>query len=466
MNNKKLLFIGLFMLFISTLFAKSENIFYGKINFLIGDVTIKKASGQTFKAKLNTKIYVGDKILTGNNGTAQVIIGKNIKIRIAKNSEFELKKEQITKANTKKTIFGLTFGKIWVNILKLKKGNNVEVDTPTAVIGVRGTIFVIKQDDVSTVLYVGKGEVSILSKLSKKEIIVGKGFMVKIDSTGKFSEKKGMTEQDKKEMMRGIPVFIKKGERRPHDIKKELKSEIRKEKSRLYKQRQFASRLRNEDLSTGRTLKDIHGNTVRVEQIFRKRDKQSFQILNITKRDDGLAYFDFTAYFNKELPKDFKNWGEFFVNNDNLKMEKRNIIFGTKKANGGGDTFRWFGTYNSKTGEFDDEFYINNEKRYGDIDNIKTMESYSDKLQLVGELQLYSDEAMTTPAEKIEISIFVISDDGKILGKKYFETTDNILTLFNTASGEIILDSDAFIEGEIDIVTIPNIGFVILQEIL
>ena len=94
------------------------------------------------------------------------------------------------------------------------------------------------------------------------------------------------------------------------------------------------------------------------------------------------------------------------------------------------------------------------------------MESYSDKLQLVGELQLYSDEAMTTPAEKIKISIFVISDDGKILGKKYFETTDNILTLFNTASGEIILDSDAFIEGEIDIVTIPNIGFVILQEIL
>ena len=467
MKRTKSLLISIFLIILFTLKVMAAD--YGKINFIVGQVTIIRASGDSVPAQLNSKIYANDKIITGDTGTVQIVLRGEINIRIAKKSEFVLQQEKIDAAKKKKTLLKLTFGKIWVSIKKLKKGDGLNVETPTAVVGVRGTIFALSQKNKMTTVYVGEGVVTFLSKLLGQEIQLEKGIMAKLFSDGNFSDKKQMSDQDQKEMMLGIPVFIKKSDSgSASDLKDELIKEIQQEKDDLREQRQFANRLKKEDFATGRTLKDIHGNVVRVEQIFTRNSPKSFQILNITKRDDGLAYFDLKMYYNMTLPEKLKDWGDFFIETDELCLDKQDVTLGSLKTSGK-DTFRWIGTYDPDADEMNDEFYVNGKKYYGDMDKLEVIDENSDQLKTTGVLNLYTDPdnwSTETLGPKINISVYVINTEGEILSSKSFQSADNVFNLFTTTAGEIILGSDAFVHGDIDVVTIPDIAFVIIQEAL
>lgn len=468
---KKLTVFIIILLFTSTTLAAAKKSSYGKINFIIGKVQVKRLTGKKLNAKLNMKVYMGDKITTGANGSAQLLLKDNVKIRIAKNSKFELKKET-TKAKGRETILGLNFGKVWANIKKLKKNHKFSIETPTAVVGVRGTIFVVNEDNNGTTIFVGEGKLSCLSKLLGTDIIVNKDYMLFISKDGKFTGPKKMSSQDKKDMMGGIPVFFRKGDfRGKGNIKDELKNEINKEKRNLQKQKQFASRLKKEDLATGRTLKDpVNGKTIRVEQIFRRRDKCSFQIINLTKRDDGLTYFDLTMTYNLKLPSNLKNWGEFFINNDNVKLKRRDAKFGTKKKiKTQEDTFEWIGEYDPTTDELKDKFFItkgNGERveYFGDADDIKDTEEGTSELYSKGELTLYNKD--NNVEGTIKISLYIINDQGKILSEKHFNSSNDIFSIFNTTAGRILIQSDDLLYGDIDVITVPDIAFVMIQEIL
>ena len=467
---KRTCIVLLAMLVAFPLFSASDKVNFGKIDFILGNVSVKKLSGKTEKAKLNMKIYTGDKVITAQNSSAQIILGKNIKVRMAANSEFEVKKDEMNKANQRETVLGLNIGKIWASIGKLKKDEKFAVETPTAVAGVRGTILAVKRTEESTTLYVGAGLVSLLSKILGQEINCENGYMLSIGSDGKFSDLKQMTDQDKQDMMSGIPIFFQQGS---GSLKDELKSEIDDEKSDLDKQRDKSGRLKSDDLTTGRTLKDIHGNVVRVEQVFRKSGANSFQILNITKRDDGLAYMDFTAYFNRELPKDFKNWGEFFINNDDVDLQSRTTLMGTKKPNKNlNETIKWEGY--KKGDKFIDTFQAldpdgvpKGDLYYGDMDKAENKSS-SDDLSSKTTIKLYKEEDKVTDSGKtIKINMYVIDNNGKVLSEKYFESNTNPLNIFSNIAGEIIVvgGPDSLIQGDIDVVAIPDIAFVIIQEI-
>lgn len=466
---KKLTVFMIILLFTSSTLTAAKKSSYGKINFIIGKVQVKRLTGKKLNAKLNMKVYMGDKITTGKNGSAQLLLKDNVKIRIAKNSKFELKKET-TKAKGRETILGLNFGKVWANIKKLKKNHKFSIETPTAVVGVRGTILVINEDNNGATIFVGEGKLSCLSKLLGTDVIVDKDFMLFISKDGKFSGPKKMSSSDKKDMMGGIPVFFRKGGfRGKENIKDELKSEINKEKRNLQKQKQFASRLKKEDLATGRTLKDpVTGKTIRVEQIFRRNTKYSFQIINLTKRHDGLTYFDLTMTYNLRLPSNLKNWGEFFSSNDNVKLKERNAKFGTKKKiKTQEDIFEWIGEYDKATDKFNDTFFVNGTPYFGDlVDDIKDTEEGTSALYSKGELTLYKDAAKTDPAGTIKISLYIINDQGKVLSEKHFNSSNDIFSIFNTTAGRILIQSDDLLYGDIDVITIPDIAFVMIQEIL
>lgn len=464
---KRILVLLLCLGVILPLTAAEQKQNFGKIDFIAGNVRVELASGKKMEAKLNMKIFEGDKVRTAKNSSAQVILGKDIKIRIAANSEFELKKDQMKGAGKRETILGLNLGKIWTSVAKLKKDQKFTIETPTAVAGVRGTILVVKQSEEGTTLYVGKGLVNFLSKILNQEVDVGNGFMLTLGTDGKLSDMKKMTEQDMKDMMSGIPVFFTGGDQ---GLKDELKSEIFNEKNNLDKQQELVGKLKSDDLTAGRTLRDIHGNIVRVEQIFRKKDAASFQILNLSKRADGISYFDFTAVFNKPLPPDFKNWAEFFENSD-VGMDKRDIVFGNKTA-AGEDVFEWHGTYDPTKDDFKDTYKVNGkEMEYdGDINNTSfedqvEFEANPSQLSSTGVLKL-KETAQPLVKHSVRISIYVIDNEGNTLSEKYFTASENILNIFNTVAGEIILQSADFINGTIDVVTIPDIGFVMIQEIM
>lgn len=464
---KKSILILLFIFLTVSLFAQGGVYKYGKIDFLLGDVKVKRLSGSRINATVGMKVFVGDKVTTGKNSSAQILLGQGIKARLAAESEFELKKSEINKANEKETVLGLSFGKMWANIQKLKKDEKLNVETPTAVAGIRGTILVVDQQADQTTLYVGEGLVSLLSKIIGKDVEVDNGFVATIDKDGKISEPRAMTEDDKKNMMSGIPVMIKGGKGKSK--KDTLKSEVESEKENLAMQQYLANKLQKEDLITGRTMKDIHGNLVRVEQLFRKSGEKSFQIINLTQRDDELVYFDINMYYNKRLPGSFKDWGEFFAKND-VNLQQRIALLGTKTKDGVKDHITWTGTYDAKDKKFNEQFVINGTTYYGDLDDDEHVDSSSSskELKTVTEIKLYTDPSLSAGSDSgkiLKMSLYIINNDGEVLSEKHFSSGNDILNLFNTTGGELIVSSDDLMQGDIDIVAIPDIAFVFIQEI-
>ena len=64
----------------------------------------------------------------------------------------------------------------------------VEISTPKATIGVRGTeIFVLVQADGSGLFVTDQGEISVTSRTNGKQVIVPAGFQVTIDANGALS---------------------------------------------------------------------------------------------------------------------------------------------------------------------------------------------------------------------------------------------------------------------------------------
>jgi hypothetical protein len=91
--------------------------------------------------------------------------------------------------------------------------------------------------------------------------------------------------------------------------------------------RELTNEIKESDLSAGRTLRDVHGNVVRVELHLLRPDDNTFQLLNLTKRSDyvyrdhqnkGWTYdgpagsrldiMDVTVRMNMALPDELSAW--------------------------------------------------------------------------------------------------------------------------------------------------------------
>jgi hypothetical protein len=79
-----------------------------KFDYIEGEVTIKRISGDLFEAKLDDTINVGDSIITGADGFAELTLESNSKITIDNNSVFIFSKKE--KEGEKKSIFMVVLG--------------------------------------------------------------------------------------------------------------------------------------------------------------------------------------------------------------------------------------------------------------------------------------------------------------------------------------------------------------------
>ncbi|MFC3800717.1 cadherin-like beta sandwich domain-containing protein [Cohnella sp. GCM10012308] len=115
------------------------------IRSLSGDVQVQKAGGaKTFKAFAKLSLNQGDKLMTGSDGAAELqfangtteddllSVGEHTTLTFSKLSD---KKGTVTKVSMLK-------GTAWVDVKSIKsKEDDFRLETPTAVMGVRGTAF-------------------------------------------------------------------------------------------------------------------------------------------------------------------------------------------------------------------------------------------------------------------------------------------------------------------------------------
>jgi hypothetical protein len=152
-----------------------------RFSSLSGQVEVRHGNDPKgwYFAKMDTVLYVGDHIRTGDDSSA--IIG------FADISTYLLKSESeiiITKPPGKISATQLVLGNIWVNVKKMMVDGTMEIDMGQAVAGIKGTTLVCEETGSSSVLKVIDGTVSFMSKKTGAVVQVPAGQMVTATANG------------------------------------------------------------------------------------------------------------------------------------------------------------------------------------------------------------------------------------------------------------------------------------------
>jgi hypothetical protein len=173
MKNKMLIiffcFVIPFLAFTQLSFAKTELL--GYISDLSGDIQIRRVKETVWTAAtLNEPVYFGDNIKTGPTGEGTVTFTDQSLIKIRPNSHITL--NAFVSPFEKKNSVLLFFGRIWNKLSrKALKLGSLEVQTPTAVCGVRGTEFwTASYEDGTTIIRVESGEVTVDNEIDQRTI--------------------------------------------------------------------------------------------------------------------------------------------------------------------------------------------------------------------------------------------------------------------------------------------------------
>jgi len=110
----------------------------GEFAVVSGDVAVTRA-GKAIKPKAKDKVETLDLIRTGKNSNARVVLTDNTSMALGPNSRLEMKQFAVQGGKTT-GLFSVPEGLVQTKVAKaLGPGSKFEIQTPTAIAGVRGT---------------------------------------------------------------------------------------------------------------------------------------------------------------------------------------------------------------------------------------------------------------------------------------------------------------------------------------
>ena len=163
----------------------------GQVEEVTGLMKIQRAKQKTWlTAQRDTDVFFGDVITTGDESRGLIKLVDDSIIRVHANSKIVLN-TMISPVEKKHSVL-LFFGKLWNRISKKALRKKVfEVQTPTAVCGVRGTDFeMASYEDGTMLVRVNSGEVEVDNEVVQETLTANQGTQVS------FEEKKIQVESD------------------------------------------------------------------------------------------------------------------------------------------------------------------------------------------------------------------------------------------------------------------------------
>lgn len=167
--------------------VSAQQLVSARITAIEGQVEIRRyPSAQPVPVKIAFKVddrlSAGDTIVTGKNGKLVLGLTDGSQAVIAPKSTVVIK----DLSESPRTLFEVIKGKTRVHIEKLGgQPNPYRVNTPTAVIAVRGTIFDVLVNDDETEVFLHEGEVSVTNlRLPNQPIFLTAGQMTRIQILG------------------------------------------------------------------------------------------------------------------------------------------------------------------------------------------------------------------------------------------------------------------------------------------
>ncbi|MDI6739828.1 MAG: FecR family protein [Candidatus Edwardsbacteria bacterium] len=133
-----------------------------KVTYYMGDFRIQEPGRDDWKkAVINEALTSGNKVKTQDQSRGEVAFADGSIIRIDANSNLDivaLKKDKAGQTAQAK----VWSGKVWASVNKMSKKTKFELESPTAVAAVRGTVFrMTVADDKTTKVAVYSGEVKV-----------------------------------------------------------------------------------------------------------------------------------------------------------------------------------------------------------------------------------------------------------------------------------------------------------------
>lgn len=118
----------------------------------------KKVKRILLPAFVQTSLRPGDEVRTHARSRAEVRLGDGVLVRLKENTVFKVERLK-SKKDVPSISLRLLTGKILLKVAKLGSGSRVRVRTPTAVVAVRGTMFVVDAQAAKTEIKVLEGTV-------------------------------------------------------------------------------------------------------------------------------------------------------------------------------------------------------------------------------------------------------------------------------------------------------------------
>lgn len=124
-----------------------QKILKTKVTLVIGKAYIlREDSPDKISLKLNSQLLPNDVLITGKGGAVNFAIANRGVLKIKENSAVALKKLILINEKNNVARLKLLVGQIIVGLEKLRRRSIFEIETPTAVAGVRGTTFSVTVD--------------------------------------------------------------------------------------------------------------------------------------------------------------------------------------------------------------------------------------------------------------------------------------------------------------------------------
>lgn len=310
--------------------------------------------GQWTSASENMEIAEGGGIRTGAEGGAVVLMPNKSKIWLKEGTALEIEQRQ-----TLASRLALVFGKIKVRVPHLMRKEKFEVRTPAAVCAVRGTEFTMGatesgKTDVQVLFGEVKFKFTVPQAKGRSEFNIPQGQGLMSPEEGKPAKPVLLTAKQERAALESWNPGLSAEQRQEGLIQKEndraqIKDFARATASAENAVKGFLNVVKESDLEAGRTLRDVHGNVVRVDQRLMRPDDRTLQFFNLVKRP---TYADFTGpvggftynggamterldmarlefVFNADLPQRIEEWPGFFDSNS-VRAERSAFIFANK----------------------------------------------------------------------------------------------------------------------------------------
>lgn len=276
---------GLFFLFLTALLPIRAGAAPARIDDVHGDVQ-KRAVGALGWEKVTPgeKVEEGSTIRTGPNSQADILTEQGHHFQVRSETTIEFTSLQADETKTR-----LDSGRVYSKVKKLKSQQTFTVQTPTAVCAVRGTEFDTLAGHGGTLVAVYHGVVGVAALGSHDEIRVPAGQMTSVHN--------GTIE---------IPHTIPKEQHAAADspLARAARHEVGLDMTRNQVIAAAALEMRMADYQEGKSLIDVNGKRVRLDEYIVRPQPNQFKLVALDKRDDRLDYFFYKGTFNQNLPAD------------------------------------------------------------------------------------------------------------------------------------------------------------------